>query len=134
MSIEQTKPREAEPVPRMVALRRTRKVGAATIDARMRTLMIAATLLVIPVLVLETQPLSAPWHTVAVVGDWLIWLVFLVEFAAIVAFAEDWRSWLRKYPLAIALLILTPPFAPATVQALRLFRLLRLFRVARGFE
>jgi voltage-gated potassium channel len=115
-------------------LRRTRRFEAAKIDERMRPLIVTATLLVIPVLLLEAQPLGAPWHTVAVLGDWLIWLVFLAEFAAVLLLAHDWRSWLRSYPLAPALIILTPPFAPASVQALRLYRLLRLVRLARGYE
>ena len=49
-------------------------------------------------------------------------------------FATDWRSLATQYPLAIAMLVLTPPFAPAAVQGLRAFRLLRLLRVARGFQ
>jgi voltage-gated potassium channel len=116
------------------ALLRTRRLEAATIDSRMRAVMITATLLVIPDLILEEQPLRASWHTVAVIGDWVIWLVFLVEFAAIAILAKDWRSWLGRYPLAPAMLVLTPPFAPAALQALRVFRLLRLLRVARGFQ
>src|SRR6202034_271193 len=97
-------------------LMRTRRWKAAAIDARMRVVMIAATLLVIPDLVLEEQPLRASWHMVAVIGDWFIWLVFLVELLAILLFAEDWRSWLHSYPLAPAMLILTPPFAPPAIQ------------------
>jgi voltage-gated potassium channel len=112
----------------------TRRWEAAAIDARLRGVMIVATLLVIPDLILEEQPLRASWHQVAVVSDWVIWLVFLVEFAAIMVLAKDWRSWLRRYPLAPAMLLLTPPFAPAALQALRVFRLLRLLRVARGFQ
>jgi voltage-gated potassium channel len=112
----------------------TRRWEAAAIDARLRGVMIAATLLVIPDLILEEQPLRASWHQVAVISDWAIWLVFLVELAAIMVLAKDWRSWLRSYPLAPAMLILTPPFAPAALQALRVFRLLRLLRVARGFQ
>jgi voltage-gated potassium channel len=137
MSIEQPKvgQLEAKRVTALSALLlRTRRLEAASIDARMRAVMITATLLVIPDLVLEEQPLRASWHTVAVVGDWVIWLVFLVEFAAIVLLAKDWRSWLRRYPLAPAMLVLTPPLAPPALQALRVFRLLRLLRVARGFE
>lgn len=113
---------------------RLRRLEAAAIDARLRVVMIVATLLVIPDLILEEQPLRASWHLVAVIGDWVIWLVFLVELAAILLFAKDWRIWLRRYPLAPAMLVLTPPFAPVAIQALRVFRLLRLLRVARGFE
>ena len=137
MAIEQTNALQGEYDQRTTlarALRRTRRFEAAAIDARMRTVMITATLLVIPDLVLEEQPLRASWHTVATIGDWIIWLVFLVELTAIFILAEDWRLWLRKYPLAPALLIFTPPFAPAALQSLRVFRLLRLVRVARGFQ
>jgi len=111
-----------------------REMEASAIEARLRGLMIAATLLVIPDLIMEEQPLQGSWHRLAQYGDWLIWLVFLIEFAAIMMFAADRRSWLRNYPLAVAMLVLTPPFAPATIQGLRAFRLLRLLRVARGFQ
>lgn len=115
-------------------LKQTRRWEAAAIDERLRAVMITATLLVIPDLILEEQPLRATWHNVALAADWFIWLVFLVEFAAIIVFAEDWRAWLHSYPLAPAMLVLTPPFAPPAIQALRAFRLLRLVRVARGFQ
>jgi voltage-gated potassium channel len=137
MSVEQNNPGTVDAKRMAVpssALLQTRRLEAATIDARMRTVMIAATLLVIPDLIMEEQPLRNTWHTVAVIGDWLIWLVFFVELAAIMLLAKDWRSWLRSYPLAVPMLILTPPFAPAAIQGLRAFRLLRLLRVARGFQ
>ena len=135
MSIEQTK--FSQPSRRTglsATLVQTRRMQAASINARMRAVMITATLLVIPDLILEEQPLRASWHTVAVIGDWVIWLVFLVEFAAILVLAQDWRAWLGRYPLAPAMLVLTPPFPPAALQAWRVFRLLRLLRVARGFQ
>jgi len=113
---------------------RFRGSTAAAVDARLRIPLAIAALLVIPDLILEEQPLRATWHTVAVVGNWAIWLAFFVEFVAIVTLASDWRAWMRKYPLALPMLILTPPFAPGAIQALRAFRLLRLLRVARGFQ
>jgi voltage-gated potassium channel len=113
---------------------RFRSFTAADIDARLRIPLTIAALLVIPDLILEEQPLRDSWHTVAVVGNWAIWLAFFIEFMAIFLLAEDWRAWIRKYPLALPMLILTPPFAPGPIQALRAFRLLRLLRVARGFQ
>jgi voltage-gated potassium channel len=113
---------------------RFRSSTAAAVDARLRIPLTIAALLVIPDLILEEQPLRDSWHTVAVVGNWAIWLAFLAEFVAILLLASDWRAWMRKYPLALPMLILTPPFAPGAVQALRAFRLLRLLRVARGFQ
>lgn len=113
---------------------RLHRTTAAQVDAKLRVPLIVAALLVIPDLVLEEQPLSSSWHTLAVVGDWAIWLAFLVEFLAVALLARDWREWMRSYPLALPMLVLTPPFAPAAIQALRVFRLLRLLRVLRGFQ
>jgi voltage-gated potassium channel len=113
---------------------RLRSTTAAAVDARLRVPLTIAALLVIPDLILEEQPLRESWHRVAVVANWAIWLAFFVEFAAIVLLASDWRAWMRKYPLALPMLVLTPPFAPGPIQALRAFRLLRLLRVARGFQ
>jgi voltage-gated potassium channel len=111
-----------------------RRTTAAAVDARLRIPLTIAAVLVIPDLIVLEQPLRRPWHTVAVIGDWAIWLAFLVEFAAIVLLATDWRDWLRRFPLALPMLVLTPPFAPAALQGLRAFRMLRLLRVARGFQ
>src|SRR4051812_28040448 len=38
-------------------------------------------------------------------------------------------AWLRTHPLEVAIVILTPPFLPASLQAARAFRLLRLLRL-----
>ncbi len=111
-----------------------RRTTAAAVDARLRIPLTIAALLVIPDLILQEQPLREPWHRVAVIGDWAIWLVFLVEFAAVILLARDWRSWMRRFPLVLPMLVLTPPFAPAALQGLRAFRLLQLLRVARGFQ
>jgi voltage-gated potassium channel len=113
---------------------RLRRTTAGAVDARLRVPLTIAALLTIPDLVLEEHPLRASWHHVAVIANWAIWLVFFVEFAAILLLASDWRSWMRRFPLVLPMLVLTPPFAPAALQALRVFRLLRLLRVARGFQ
>lgn len=39
--------------------------------------------------------------------------------------------WIRKHPLEVAIVVLTPPFLPASMQAARVFRLLRLLRLLR---
>ncbi len=111
-----------------------RRTTAAAVDARLRIPLTIAAVLVIPDLILEEQPLRESWHRVAVIGNWVIWLAFFAEFMAILLLAKDWRAWMRRFPLALPMLVLTPPFAPAALQALRAFRVLRLLRVVRGFQ
>ena len=42
------------------------------------------------------------------------------------AVVPDRGRWLRDHPLEVAIVVLTPPFLPASLQAARAFRLLRL--------
>jgi hypothetical protein len=46
-----------------------------------------------------------------------------------VAVVPDRGRWLRTHPLEVALVVLTPPFLPSSLQALRAFRLLRVLRL-----
>jgi voltage-gated potassium channel len=96
---------------------------------RFRWPVIVAALLVIPVIVLEEAEVREPWSTVATVANWLIWLTFLAELVAMLSVVPDRRAWLRQHPLEVAVVVLTPPFLPASLQAARVFRLLRLLRL-----
>ncbi len=95
---------------------------------RFRWPVIVAALLVIPVIVLEEAEVREPWSTAATVANWLIWLTFLAELVAMLSVVPDRRAWLRQHPLEVAVVVLTPPFLPASLQAARVFRLLRLLR------
>jgi voltage-gated potassium channel len=92
--------------------------------------VISAALLVIPSVYLETQG-QGSWHTVGVVLDWFIWIVFAFEFVVLLTAASNRWRWLREHPLEVVVVFLTPPFAPASVQTLRFFRLVRLTRLLR---
>jgi voltage-gated potassium channel len=48
------------------------------------------------------------------------------------AVVPDRGRWLRSHPLEVAIVILTPPFLPASLQALRVFRALRLLRLVKA--
>jgi hypothetical protein len=93
--------------------------------------VIIATLLVIPVLNLEGTDVDEPWATIALVGDWIIWIVFLAEVLALLAVTTDRRQWLKRHPLDVGNVIFTPPFMSGLVQSIRLLRLLRLVRLLR---
>jgi voltage-gated potassium channel len=93
--------------------------------------MLVAALLVIPVIALEESNVSGRWDTVAAIMNWLIWLAFATEVVTMLAVVSSRRAWLRAHPLEVLIVLVTPPFLPATLQSLRVVRLLRLFRLLR---
>jgi voltage-gated potassium channel len=97
--------------------------------------VIVAALLVVPVIIVEATPsIDRPWTTIAEAVNWTIWLVFAAELVAYLAVVRGRGRWLREHPLEVAIVVLTPPFLPSSLQAiraLRLLRLLRLFRLAK---
>jgi voltage-gated potassium channel len=93
--------------------------------------VLIAALLVIPVIVIEQSDWSDVWKTLATVLNWLIWLVFLAEFVTLLAVVPKRRAWLRRHPLELVIVVLTPPFLPASLQSIRALRLLRLLRLVR---
>jgi voltage-gated potassium channel len=101
------------------------------IAKRFEPWLILATLLVVPVLILQGANVDEPWRTVARVGDWVIWTAFLVELVVMLAVVPDRRRWLAEHPTDVAIVVLTPPFAAALLQSVRLMRLLRLVRLLR---
>ena len=89
-------------------------------------------LLVVPVLVLQrTEDIGEPWRTIADVGDWITWLVFLAEIVIMLAVVPNRRRWLLTHPLDVAIVVLTPPFLTAALTSMRLLRLARLIRLLR---
>lgn len=102
---------------------------SARYERRFELPIVIAALLVIPILVIEQSSPGEPWTTLAAVGNWVVWLFFLAEVVVMLAVVPDRRRWLRAHPLEIAIVVLTPPFLPASLQALRVFRLLRVLRL-----
>ncbi len=103
-------------------------------ERRLEVPVLVAALLVIPVIAIEESDTGEPWRTLAGVTNWAIWLVFLGELLVMLAVVPDRWQWLRKHPLDVAIVVLTPPFAPASLQAARALRLLRLLRLLRALR
>src|SRR5438309_183369 len=91
--------------------------------------LLVASLLAVPVIVVEQTDVSRPWKDAAQVCNWVIWLAFLAEVVAMLAIVPGRGRWLRDHPLELAIVLLTPPFLPAGLQSARVFRLLRLLRL-----
>ncbi len=91
-----------------------------------------AALLTIPAIAIEQSTVGEPWDTFAVVLNWAIWIAFVAEVVVMLRVVPDKARWLRDHPLDLAIVLLTPPFLPASLQAARVFRLLRLVRLLRA--
>lgn len=96
-------------------------------------LVLVAAALVVPALLLETSKQS-DIKAIAIGLDWAIWLAFVAELVVLLRAADDRVGWLRKHPLDVLLVVLTPPFLPGPVQAIRAMRLLRLVRLVRVIQ
>ncbi len=90
-----------------------------------------AALAVIPIIVIEQSHFSHGWKTFGSALNWVVWLVFATEFVVLLAVTDSRSHWLRKHPLELVIVVLTPPFLPASLQAARLLRLLRVLRLVR---
>lgn len=89
-----------------------------------------AAALVVPSVYLESET-HGTWHAIGTTLDWLIWFAFAVEFVVVLTTTSERMRWLRSHPLEVAIVFLTPPFAPAALQTLRVFRIFRILRLLR---
>lgn len=103
--------------------------AAQRAQARFEWPLIIAAILVVPTIVLEQSEVSEPWDTLAAVMNWGIWLIFAAEFFTMLALTPDRWRYARDHPLDVVIVFLTPPFLPASMQAARVFRLLRLLQL-----
>ena len=84
--------------------------------------MLVAALLVVPAIAIEQSEAGDPWTTIALVINWATWLAFVTEAVLMLSVVDSRSRWLRDHPLEIAIILLTAPFLPASLQALRGFR------------
>jgi voltage-gated potassium channel len=101
-------------------------------EKRLEWPMLVAALLVVPAIAIEQSEAKGALNTVAVVINWATWLAFVVEAALMLSVVDNRWRWIRDHPLEVAIVIVTPPFLPASLQAARVFRLLRLLPLLRA--
>ena len=102
---------------------------AARMERRYQVPTIVAAILVVPVVLTEQDQPSPTLSALAAICDWVIWGTFLAELLSVMAVSKRRSQWLRDHPLELAIILLTPPFAPLALQSVRAFRLLRLMRL-----
>ncbi len=106
--------------------------GLERCTRRFRWPVVVAALLVIPAVALDAT--AGPRGPIAAWADalnWAIWLTFAAEYVVSLAVAPDRWHWFRSHPFDLVIVVVTPPFAPALVQGLRVGRLLRALRLLR---
>jgi voltage-gated potassium channel len=91
--------------------------------------LIVLAVLVIPAVLLDALSDDPNWDWLIVGVDWTIWLSFALTLTGIFIVTTDRRRFWRTYAPDIALVLLTPPLVPDTLQALRALRALRLLRL-----
>jgi len=94
-------------------------------------LLLALTLLVIPVVVIEESHPGHELKVAAAVANWVIWTGFLAELVGVFIVADRRRGALRAYWLEILVVLGTAPVYPRLLSSARLLRLTRLLRLAR---
>ena len=90
--------------------------------------MLAATLSLIPILIIEADANSDGWQTFATVANWIIWGIFMTELVAVLVVAAQKRAALRAHWLDVAIVVLTIPLLGKALAWLRLARFIRLAR------
>jgi voltage-gated potassium channel len=98
---------------------------------RFEPIVIAATLALIPVLLIESDVKSDGWQTFANAANWTIWVIFLAELGFILIVAPRKAAALRAHWLDAAIVVLTAPAFGSLLSSLRLLRLARLLRLLR---
>ncbi len=105
---------------------------AEQVQRRFEPWLLVAALLTIPAIAIEQSNVREPWDAIGTALNWGTWLVFLGEVVVMLRVVPDRGRWLRDHPLDLAIVLLTPPFLPASLQAARVFRLLWLLRLIRA--
>jgi hypothetical protein len=90
-------------------------------------IVLAATLLLIPVLILEADA-EGGWLTFAYFANWVIWGIFAAELVAVLYVASRRRAALRAHWLDVAIVVLTVPIVSSALGWGRLARFIRFMR------
>lgn len=93
--------------------------------------VIVAALATVPLLLLEQRHHGEPLQTILQLCDWMVWGIFAVELAVMLAVAPSRWHYVRAHPLQVSVVVLTVPFWSTALQSLRVLRLLQLVRLGR---
>jgi len=94
-----------------------------------RALEVAAILAAIATVPLIIQADQNPDDPLVLMGDWLLWSIFFVQFAYMLAITPDRLAYTRSNWLLLLVIVLSFPVLPNLLSLTRLVRLARLLRL-----
>jgi len=100
---------------------------AERIARRLEVPLIIAALLAIPTIIVQESNFGGSWEALATVLDWCIWGVFAANVVIMLAVVPDRWRWLIANPMDLLIVVLSPPFLPATMKLARVLPIVRLF-------
>src|ERR687884_284201 len=92
----------------------------------LRVPLIVAALMAIPTIIVQESDWGGFWEILAASLDWCIWTMFAANLAVMLSIVPDRRRWLIDNPLDVLIVVLTPPFLPATMKLARVLPVVRL--------
>ncbi len=104
-----------------------RQDESGRVHTPLEPVVLAATLALIPVLIIEADATSDGWLRFATVANWIIWAIFATELGAVLV-AERKRAALRAHWLDVAIVVLTIPLLGNALAWIRFARVIRLAR------
>jgi voltage-gated potassium channel len=108
-----------------------RQLESGRVEHRFEPLVLAATLLLIPVLVIDADASSHGWREAADLANWAIWAIFLADVALVFGVARRRKAALRAHALDLVVVLFTVPVVGSVLGSFRLLRLTRLVRLLR---
>ena len=91
-------------------------------------LVILAALATIPIVILQERHFD---HLAVSLIDWLIWAIFLVDYAFGITVVKSRKTYARRNWLGLAVIIFSFPMLPDLLASIRLVRLARIARLIR---
>lgn len=101
-----------------------------TIERALETMVIAAALITIPLVIAE-ESVSDPESLLLLhIADWIVWFVFVIHYGGMMLLSTDRKGFFRSNLLGLAVIIFSFPVLPTILDLLRLARLVRIARMA----
>jgi voltage-gated potassium channel len=102
--------------------------GRERLEMMLEAAVVVAAVATIPVVIAEAR--GDPPDQIVIV-NWIIWIVFLLEFLIMLVLAPPSRATITRHLFNLAIVALSFPLAPAALGAVRLARVARLARLVR---